>query len=194
METKELRILSRAPGIVTREKGSESRTVEGYALVFNELSQPLGGWFREKINPDALEGADIEDVVALFNHNNNYLLARTISKTLSLSVDDSGLRYEFEAPNTTAGNDLLESLRRGDIQHSSFAFEIASGGDTWEKDETGGEIRTITKFKRIYDVSPVVNPAYLQTSVDLAKRSHDQHYKKTEIIRDTDIEIDIELI
>jgi len=153
----------------------DSRIVSGYAVKFNQLSQNLG-WFREKIDPQAFADANMDDVVALFNHDYNFILARTISGTLKLEVDETGLRYEFEAPNTSAGNDLVEMLKRGDVQHSSFGFTIES--DKWEDDEEYGEIRTVLKVKRLYDVSPVVMPAYKQTDVSLAKRSYDEYKKQ----------------
>jgi HK97 family phage prohead protease len=103
----------------------DSRIVSGYAVKFNQLSQNLG-WFREKIDSQAFADANMDDVVALFNHDYNFILARTISGTLKLEVDETGLRYEFEAPNTSAGNDLVEMLKRGDVQHSSFGFTIES--------------------------------------------------------------------
>jgi HK97 family phage prohead protease len=149
----------------------EKRTVSGYAAVFEQLSQNLG-WFREKIARGAFDNVLDNDVVALFNHDSNHVLARTISKTLQLSVDDTGLRYEFEAPNTTSGNDLIEMLKRGDVQHSSFSFSIED--QKWEQDDELGEIRTVLKVKRLYDVSPVVMPAYKQTDVSVAKRSYDE--------------------
>lgn len=152
-------------------EGNEKRTITGYAAVFNQLSRTIG-WFREKIEPGAFEGRLADDVVALYNHDFNKVLARTISETLKLEVDDTGLRYEFEAPNTTTGNDLVEMVRRGDIQHSSFSFSVLE--ENWEEDEDGAEIRTILKVKRLYDVSPVTFPAYLQTNVDVAKRSYEE--------------------
>lgn len=176
-ETRELRFYQNPINIEYRDGGDQPQTiVTGYAAVFNQLSRTIG-WFREKIDPAAFEGRLQDDVVALFNHDMNLVLARTISKTLTLSVDDTGLRYEFEAPNTTAGRDLLESLKRGDVQHSSFSFSVED--DKWEEDDTGGEIRTVLKVRRLYDVSPVVSPAYMQTSVDAAKRSYD-HWKETQ--------------
>jgi HK97 family phage prohead protease len=161
------------PVIITVEKrgDKEVRLVSGYAAVFNQLSRNLG-WFREKIEPGAFDNVLENDVVALFNHEPNLILARTISKTLKLSVDERGLKYEFEAPNTTAGNDLVVSLERGDIQHSSFSFSIEK--EKWEEDEEAGEIRTVLEVKRLYDVSPVVFPAYTQTDVAMAKRSFDE--------------------
>lgn len=156
--------------IEQRAEGEKSRTVWGYALKFNLLSKDLGG-FRERILPEAMEGVDMSDVVALFNHDKNMILARNTSKTLTLKVDEIGFRYQFEAPETTAGNDLLVSISRGDISGSSFAFTIdyENVGDRFEKDASGVWIRSIVKFKRIIDVSPVVFPAY--TDADVYRRS-----------------------
>ncbi len=157
------------------DEGNEKKTITGYAAVFNQLSRTIG-WFKERIDPAAFEGRLEDDVVALYNHDFNMVLARTISETLKLEVDNTGLRYEFEAPNTTVGNDLVEMVRRKDIQHSSFSFSVLD--EKWEEDEEGTEIRTILKVKRLYDVSPVTFPAYLQTNVDVAKRSY-QEWKES---------------
>lgn len=173
----EIRCVDNPVVIEQRGEGDkQTNVVSGYALKFDVLSRTIG-WFREKIERGALDAADMNDVVALFNHNIDMVLARTISKTLELEVDDTGLRYTFSPPNTSAGRDLVESLKRGDVQHSSFSFSISE--DRWEEDEEGMEIRTVTKIKRLYDVSPVVNPAYLQATSELAKRSY-QEWKESQ--------------
>jgi HK97 family phage prohead protease len=152
---------------------AESRRVEGYAAVFGSESENLG-WFTEEIAPGAFDDVMTDDVRALYNHDENLILARTRSGTLELSVDGKGLRYSFEAPNTTAGNDLLESIKRGDINQSSFGFRVKE--DKWENkemEENGNKMtktkRTIVKLERLYDVSPVTFPAYPDTEV--ARRS-----------------------
>ena len=159
--------------IEVRSLGS-ARTVYGYALKFNFLSKDLGG-FQECIDPAALNGVDLSDVVALFNHDKNLILARTTSKTLRLTIDKVGLRYEFDPPNTAAGNDLLISIKRGDVSGSSFQFIVSENGDSWDL-RNGVMVRTILKFSRIIDVSPVVFPAYNET--DIAKRSLDSFKTK----------------
>tara|TARA_R110001632_G_scaffold161651_3_gene280071 strand:- start:704 stop:1327 length:624 start_codon:yes stop_codon:yes gene_type:complete len=147
--------------------------VVGHAAVFNSLSENLGG-FRELIQTNAFDDVLEDDVRALFNHDANLILARTKSGTLSLSVDDKGLRYEFDVPNTTAGRDLLVSLERGDVSQSSFGFTVAE--DNWDEDKEGRWVRNITKVKRLYDVSPVVYPAY--PAADVAKRSLQEAIQK----------------
>lgn len=148
----------------------DSRTVEGYALVFGKQSKDLGG-FTEVIEPTALDGIlERSDILCLLNHNEDRgILARSRFGTgsLELTIDDVGLKYRFEAPNTALGDELLEGLKRGDISTSSFAFTIAK--DTWTKNENGSYLRTINQFKELFDVSPVYKEAYPDTSVALRK-------------------------
>ena len=171
-------------------RAADSRKIEGIAAKSNSLSRTLYGWFKEIIDPGAFEGADMSDVVCLKNHNQDLILARTIAGTLDLGVNDDGdLTYSFEAPNTTVGNDLLEEVRLGNIQHSSFAFEVAE--DRWEEDSEGNEIRHIVKFRKIHDVSPVVNPAYLQTSVDARNMEIIEQSRQRTTVPKDDYEVDL---
>lgn len=152
---------------VTANEEDEKRTVEGYALLFGVSSDNLG--FEEVIERGALDGVlGKSDVFALLNHDRTKgILARAKngSGSLSLEVDTKGLKYRFEAPKTALGNELLENLKRGEIDQSSFAFTVADGGEKWERQKNGVWKRTISKFERIYDVSPVYNAAYSKTSV-----------------------------
>lgn len=144
-------------------KAIEGRTVEGYASVFNSMSEDLGG-FREIILPGAFSNVLNNDVRALYNHDTNYLLARTTSGTLELKEDDKGLYYRFEMPNTSYGNDMLELFRRGDLSQSSFGFTVEK--DSWRM-ENGQHIRYIESVGSLFDVSPVVYPAYAAASSGL---------------------------
>ena len=143
----------------------ESRTVEGYAAVFNQPT--MIGAVEEVIAPGAFDERMMDDVVALFNHDWNMPLARSNKGegTLELKVDEHGLYYRFELGNQTYAKDLAESIKRGDVQGSSFGFVVRE--DDYEKKSDGTYRRTINKLARIADVSPVVNPAYPQTSVKM---------------------------
>ena len=151
-----------------RAPEKESRTVEGYAAVFNSDSELIYGSFIERIAPGAFDDVLNDDAVALFNHDPNLILARN-KVNMTIKQDDKGLLYRFDAPNTTAGNDLLENLRLGNVRTSSFAFTIAEEKWTYSDDRAKPSIRTITKIERLFDVSPVTYPAYPDTSV--AQRS-----------------------
>jgi HK97 family phage prohead protease len=150
----------------------EGRTISGYAIVFGVESRVLWDWdgeFVEIIERGAVDETLINssDVKALFNHDKSYLLARSVNGegTLRLSLDDHGLRFEFEAPETTAGNDVLELVRRGDLRGCSFAFTAAA--EDIEYSKNGEErLRRVKRINGLYDVSVVVDPAYTQTSVD----------------------------
>ena len=169
--------------IEVRNEGDEPM-VRGYASVFDKLSENLGG-FREIIAPGAFDEVLNDDVRALFNHDPNLILARTKSGTLRLSVDDNGLAYEFTPPNTNTGRDLVESMKRGDVSQSSFAFTVDS--DEWSEDQEGRVLRTITKMKRLLDVSPVTYPAYPDATVGM--RGLDAFMKtKTEKTGNVEIE------
>ena len=161
----------------TEKREDGSTTITGHAAVFNQLSSDLGG-FREVIAPNAFENVLNDDVRALVNHDANLLLARTTSGTLNLKQTDEGLQYSFDVPDTSYGKDLIISMERGDITQSSFAFTIEE--DSWES-TADGEIRTINKVKKLYDVSPVTYPAYPSADdLTLAKRSLAIHKEKEE--------------
>jgi len=157
---------------------TEGRTVHGYAAVFN--SETDMGWYTEVIEQGAFDEAiGASDCRALFNHDANQLLARQSSGTLKLSIDKTGLAYEFSSPNTSTGNDILEMIERGDLKESSFAFTIKE--QTWEdtKTDDGWEYkRIIKKVEKLYDVAPVTYPAYGDTTV--AKRSFDNWQTKNQ--------------
>lgn len=152
-------------GSVLRQADEESRLVEGYALLFETSSDHLD--FEEVIERTALDGViGVSDVFALLNHSKGRgILARSINGegSLSLEVDEKGLKYRFDAPKTALGEELLENLRRGEINQSSFAFTVKS--DKWERKADGSWKRTIHQFDKLYDVSPVYNAAYSQTTV-----------------------------
>lgn len=178
---------------------AESRKVEGYASVFNSRSKDLGG-FTEIIDPAAFNGViERSDVLALLNHDQDRgVLARSRKGvgSLTLTVDERGLHYSFDAPNTALGNELVEGLKRGDISTSSFAFTVA--GEKWTKEEDGRYLRTITQIDKLYDVSPVYNEAYEDTSVALRsleqvraeepKEEVEDEEPKDEVVEPTDEE------
>lgn len=163
--------------------------VVGHAAVFNSLSEDLGG-FREKIMPGAFDDVLENDVRAYFNHDPNFLLGRVSAGTLRLGVDEKGLRYELDIPDTTAGRDLKENMRIGNITQSSFAFTLGRDGDSWERNEEGNDIRIIHKVDRLYDVSPVSLPAYPSAdNLALAVRSNFMDKENTRKKQEEDFEM-----
>jgi HK97 family phage prohead protease len=179
----------------TRANDDGTFRIGGLAAVYDELSVNLGG-FRERIDRGAFRkvlGTN-PDVRCLFNHDLNYLLGRTSSGTLRLKEVPSGLDYDADAPATSYASDLRVLMDRGDINQSSFAFRVARGGDSWDEDgDTGALIRTIHEFSDLYDVSPVTDPAYPQTtsgarSTPDEQPQHDDLADEPELVAEGDVQ------
>ena len=172
----ENRFLSTAIASVvpSKKEGEESRRIEGMAFLYNEWSRPMRGLlngkpitFIERILPGAADEADMSDVKARSEHSNSAILARRKNGegTLELELRAEGLWYGFNSPNTTAGNDTLENVKLRNVEGSSFAFQLASGGSVIRKREDGIYERDIVKMSVIGDVATTVEPAYEATSV-----------------------------
>lgn len=166
------------------QQGSEgdaaSRTIEGYAILFNTPSAPLLAddeeEIREQIAPEAitkdfLDGCDIKMTM---NHNFATLLARSKrgEGTLQYDVDTKGVHFTFEAPNTDDGDRALELVRRGDIDGCSFMFtcnyrEPDVTVETTKDEDSGKTVKlyTIHAVGGIYDFTLTPMPAYPDTEV-----------------------------
>lgn len=154
------RDLGEKPEIRADEDGNNY--IEGYAIVFNRESKDLGG-FKEIVDPSAMIDADTSDIMGRYNHE--VLIGRTTTGTMRYSVDDDGVRYSIKLPNTDyPGRYIHEMVERKDINGSSFAFDVKKGGDKWEERNDGSMLRTIKSFSKIYDMGPVDNPAYADTT------------------------------
>lgn len=150
--------------------------IRGYAAVFNNLSDDLGG-FREQITAGAFADAiGRDDVRALVNHDPNLVLGRNRSGTLIMREDANGLAVEITPPDTQAARDLVALMERGDVSQMSFAFTVSKDDQSWERTGTGPWIRTIRKVQRLFDVSVVTYPAYPSTSA--AMRALEQHQQE----------------
>ncbi|MDK3656259.1 HK97 family phage prohead protease [Staphylococcus pseudintermedius] len=165
MSNKETRALETIKAV-----DDEQMIVEGYALRFNTLSNDLGG-FIETISPEALEQTDLSDVRCLIDHDSSKVLGRTTSKTLELNIDDEGLHFRCQLPNTSYARDLYENIKLQNINQCSFGFILDDDGDAFEKRDDGLFKRTINKIKSLFDVSIVTYPAYNETDVAPALRS-----------------------
>ena len=140
-------------------------TLEGYAIVFNQetlIGDEEYGFFEE-INRTALQDTLMKDVPMKYNHMDSFLIiARTKNKSLSLSVDNVGLKVHADLLDTQSNQDIYKMVRSGLLDKMSFAFTVEE--QTWNKE---GRVpkRIITKIGRLYDVSVVDTPAYDSTSI-----------------------------
>lgn len=138
--------------------------IRGYAIVFDRLSENLGG-FREIIKASAVDRTlkDGVDLRALVDHDSAKPIGRQSAGTLRVEKDGHGLRIEVDPPNTTAGQDIVESIRRRDVTGMSFAFRLMPDGDDWDF-KTDPPTRMVTDML-IREVSVVTFPAYPSTEV-----------------------------
>ena len=166
--------------------------LRGYAARFGSTYDM--GWFTEEVSRTAFKNADMSDVRILFNHDPNQILGRTKSGTARVGVDETGLWYEVDLPESAGA--VREAVQRGDIAESSWGFSLA--GDAWETRD-GKQHRTLTDVRVVYDASPVTFPANPDTTV--AKRSFDAFAQSQEpeeddeqqTIEQRDIETQIEI-
>jgi len=160
--------------IETREGEMKKTVIKGMAAMYGMRSVNLGN-FTEEIRPGAFSRA-IENgamPVALFNHDPNIVLGSLRAGTLRLMQTDEGLAYEIDPPETRA--DTVELIKRGDVFGSSFSFTVGKNGDEWTTDENGQSLRYINEVSGLFDVGPVLQPAYESTFVSVAQRSLQRH-------------------
>jgi uncharacterized protein len=152
----ELRVASTSDG---------SKTVSGFAILYNSQSVDLGG-FKEIIAPGALTRTLEEnpDVLCLRDHKTELLLGRTNASTLTLEDQPTGLYFTVKLPATTAGSDTAESLSRGDISGCSFGFSVRN--DIWNDAGDGLIIRTLLDLD-LFEISITSFPAYPSTTAAL---------------------------
>ena len=155
-----------------------SRTIEGYAVVFNERSVFLPDWNKGRMVEEVMMPGSIteeliaqSDVIANIDHDNRRMVARSVNGegSLHLSLDERGLKFSFEAPMTNDGETVLQGVRRGDFRGCSFAYKCNEDtGVHYEKNEKDSRalIRYVDEVNGLYDVSVVIHPAYPQTNVD----------------------------
>ena len=154
----------------------ESKKLKGYAALFNERTEIMD--FVEEIKPgafdDVLESDDL-DVRFLINHDPSTVLARykadRSNNTLELKQDSKGLLFIAELPDIQEANDLIEKVKRGDIDQASFGFIVAENGENWTETKEGKTLREIENIRELFDTSIVTYPAYNSTNVEVASKT-----------------------
>lgn len=153
----------------------EDMTVEGYAVVFDQVTDL--GWFKERIDRNAFDGADTSDIVMKYNHEDSVLpMARTRGGSLTFEIDDHGMKIRAILPDTTVNRDIYKLIQSQVLSKMSFAFTIAEENWDYETDT-----RTIVKFDKVFDVSVVDFPAYESTEI-YARGKEDYEKDKSDYI------------
>jgi uncharacterized protein len=162
-----MKLERRAFTFEVRATNDEVRKVEGYAAVFNKLSEPLGysGW-RERIDPGAFTASladSTRDIYGLWNHNCDIPLASRTEGTLTLTEDEVGLAFSMLLDDTTWGSDAYKAIRSKRVRKMSFGFEALT--TDWKMID-GEEVRILQKLD-LWEISPVVWPAYTDTTAEV---------------------------
>lgn len=152
-----------------READDGKMVAEGYATTFNEPYELFSydSWegyrvhFFEQVDPAAFNGTEMQDTIMQYNHEGR-VFARVSNNTLQLRTDDHGLHVEADLGGTEIGRQLYEEIKGGYTNRMSFGFTVAKDTRSEERDDDNKVIkilRTITKIKRLWDVSAVSIPA-----------------------------------
>jgi len=142
--------------------------VEGRAVVFNQptvLFKMDGNEYHEVIEPEALDEADMRDVVFRYNHNDNlFVMARTRGGSLQLTKDADGLLVRAKLFDIQQARDLYTLIKARAVDKMSFAFTIRE--ESFDKETRTWHVRKIDK---VFDVAAVDQPAYDATSISARK-------------------------
>lgn len=168
---------------------NEGRHISGKAISFDTQSNDIG--FIEILHRGCIsqELIDSSNIVFLYNHDYNQVIARANKGkgTLNIDLRDDGVYFDLDVPNTTMGNDLLENIRLGNITQCSFGFRYANEEGAY-KDEKIDDVwyRNVYKIGELFDLSAVTYPAYDDTYVNarMQERSKmEDKLKETEEIQ-----------
>jgi HK97 family phage prohead protease len=154
---------------------------KGHSIVYGQKSEDLGD-FIEIIDRSAMDATDTADCIAVFNHNEDYILGSSEGGTLTLRSDETGMFTEIQDGTTTVHNNCREWVKRGDLRGMSFKFSDTES-DWVYNEEQKIMYRTIKRIGKLWDVSLVARPAYRQT--DVALRSLSEFKERNNALLDT---------
>ena len=164
LNDREYRAMSMAPV-------EEGMKVRGYATTFDDpyvLYEDKDMVLREIIDHDALNNADMTDIILQFDHEGR-VYARTSNGTLSVEPDAHGLSMEADLSGTDLGRGLYQEIKGGYVTKMSWGFSVDRDKDEWTSetapDGRSLETRRIRSVRKIYDVSAVSLPANDATEI-----------------------------
>ena len=170
----------------TRQEDDGQMIVEGYAATFMQpytLAKYPDFELREQIDPHAFDETDMDDVIMQYDHEGR-VFARKRNGTLELSTDDHGLKIRARLDGTTIGRQLYEEIKGGYTDRMSFGFTVATGGEKKDQETDGAgnvtRLRTITKIRKLYDVSAVSLPANDATEISVRMMGDGEYARITE--------------
>lgn len=164
-------------------QAGSGRFIEGYAIVFNSLSNVIyekgKGLYREIIRPSAITEDLIRssDIIANMSHDNLYMQARLRhgEGNIELKIDNHGLHFRFACLPTEKGEELLTHVRMGNITQCSFGYRLDVNDksvEKWHLGDDGIAVREILKIQELCDISCVISPAFEDTECNIRDLEH----------------------
>lgn len=168
-----------------KQEGGKKLVLRGYPILFNTETTIYDWWYgevRETILPTALEGTDLTNVYLVGGHEitPDKVLGRN-SVNMRLEVDETGLFFECELPNTQYARDIYNLIESGLVDGMSFGFACS--------DQVNSETltRTITHIDELYEITITPFPAYKEASVIVQKERLEKE-KQDELDKEKELE------
>lgn len=151
-----------------KQEGGKKLVLRGYPIVFNTETTVYDWWYgevRETILPTALEGTDLTNVYLITGHNiePDKVLGRS-GINMRLEVDETGLFFEAELPNTQHARDIYNLIESGLVDGMSFGFRCS------DEINESTLTRTITHIDELFEITITPFPAYKEASVIVQKQ------------------------
>lgn len=174
-----------APFSAPDENKTDELVLRGTPIVFNTptvICEIDGVEYKEIIARGALDECDMSDFIFNRNHgqNDSTVYARTRNNSLEYSITDRGLDIAAHLDKEDERHcNLYRDVLKRRVDKMSFSFVVRES--SYDRDT---HMRTITKIKKLYDVSAVDFPAYSETSIvaarDFFSMEHEKEIKELE--------------
>lgn len=132
------------------------------------------GW-KEMIAMDCEIEYQNGDIKMDMYHERNRMLGRLKSRTLRLDNRKDGLYFELDVPDTTNGRDLVELVKRGDVQGMSFEYYSMAEDYSYDND---GIMQVVVNKMVMRSITAAIDPTWAETSI--AERSREIQAMRSE--------------
>src|SRR5690554_3522740 len=160
----------------TRNEEDGQKYIEGYFIKYNEETELWPGVFEEVAPGSVTKSLKDNDIRAIFNHNAEIVLGRTGNNTVKFEDRKEGLWASIKVnPNDKQANDIHARIERGDVDGSSFGFNIIKE-DIYDRED--GTVKFTLREIDLHEVSPCTFPAYPTTSIQARKKDISQYKER----------------
>ena len=153
-----------------------SKTIRGYAVVFDDIYTYkdffTGEDWQERVDKNAFEGVNLENVLHLRDHDYSRVLGRT-GKNTRIEIDEVGLFFETVLPDTELAKETYTLIEAEICDQCSFGFTIKE-----YKRNLDDKIDTIMKIDQLFEITITPIPAYKSTVVTTMSEQRNDLYKK----------------